>query len=186
MELEDKLISATNKTFGKFTELLAKVDPVAALVVTGAVGAVAVTVNFGAEYLHQQEIFREGGIEALKAYHAQGASGTLDFIAKGISNALPSATQNRLALSTLGTFTVPVIASVSTLIAGRFQKLKQEIKTLEQGGRQDKTLEAESDRPRGATRISASERFNMSIDSLSRKITEVQHQEESQKSGPKL
>jgi hypothetical protein len=190
MELEEKLIEATSKTFSKFTELLAKVDPVAALLFTGAAITPVIGSAFVVEMLHQQEILRSGGVEAFKAYNALSANGAVDFVAKGVAGVLPSEAQNTLGKSMLAMVVLPLTACVSTFAAGRFQSLKDEIRTLEQGGRNiDPSRISRVTYPvrdTCATKLSGPERFDQSWEALSRKIEMIQSAEAvQQRTGPK-
>ncbi|MDU4254572.1 hypothetical protein [Pseudomonas sp.] len=186
MELEDKLIQATSKTFGKFAELLAKVDPIGAFVVTGAVIAPVVCYAVGVEVLHQREVFEYGGRAALDAYREATHLKTLDFVALAVADALPSASANLVGKSMLAIATLPLTACLSVLTAGKFQNLKKEIATLEQGGRDiDRSLNRQVEYPvreSCATRLSNVERFDRSFEALSRKIVAVQDQEAAQAS----
>lgn len=192
MELEEKLIQATSKTFGKFCEQLAKVDPVAALLITGAAITPVMGSAFVVELLHQQELYRAGGVEAVNAYTSLGAKSSLDFMLKGMASALPSDAQNTMGKSMLAMLTLPLTACVATFAAGKFKSLKDEIKTLEQGGRNIDPIHINRVtypvRDTCATRISGAERFDQSLEALSRKIEAVQNMEASQPqfhAGPK-
>lgn len=184
MELEDKLIQATSKTFGKFCEQLAKVDPVAALMVTGAAIVPVMGGAFVVELLHQQELYRAGGMEAVNTYNALGAKGAVEFITKGVAGILPSDAQNTIGQSMLAMVVLPLTACMATFTAGKFQNLKDEIKSLEQGGRNIDPSQARRVeypvRETCATRMSNTERFDKSLDALSRKIEEVQGLEAAQ------
>lgn len=193
MELEDKLIQITSKTFSKFCEQLAKIDPVAALMITGAAITPVMAGAFGVELLHQQELYRAGGMEAVTAYQALTPKSAIDFVAMAVADGLPSTAQNVLGKTMLALATLPLTASLATLAAGKFQNLKNEIATLEQGGRnidrhQIKTVTYPV-RDTCATRLSNAERFDRSLDALSRKIEDIQKQEASQAAttpGPRL
>lgn len=181
MELEEKLIQATSKTFGKFSEQLAKVDPVAALLITGAAIVPVIGGAFYSEYLAMQEIYRTAGPQALDAYQAMAPKGVVELVTKGVANELASPAQNTIGKATLAILTLPLTACMATLTAGKFQSLKNEIKVLEQGGRnidssQIRRVEYPA-RETCATRISNSDRFDQSLDALSRKIEEIQNSE---------
>lgn len=192
MELEEKLIQASSKIFEKFCTQLAKVDPVAALLVTGAAITPVMGSAFAVELLNQQEILRSSGIEALKAYSALGANGAFEFMAQGVAGNLPSEAQNTMGKAILAMITLPLTACAATFAAGRFQSLKDEIKTLEQGGRNIEPSQIRRvvypARDTCATRISGPERFDQSLEALSRKIEAVQNMEATQlqKAGPNL
>lgn len=190
MELEEKLVQATSKTFSKFTELLAKVDPVAALLITGAAIVPVIGSAFVVEMLNQQELLRSSGVEAVKAYNAMGAKGAIDLVAKGVAGLLPSEALNTIGQGVLAMVVLPLTACVSTLVAGRFQSLKDEIRTLEQGGRNIEPSQIKRVSYQGretcATKLSAPERFDQSIEALSRKIEMIQNTEMAQQpKGPK-
>lgn len=190
MELEEKLIAVSSKIFEKFCKQLAKVDPVAALMVTGAAITPVMASAFVVELLNQQELLRSSGIEAVKAYSALGANSAFDFIAKGVAGSLPSDAQNTMGKSIFAAITLPLTACAATFAAGRFQSLKDEIKTLEQGGRDIDPRQIRRVvypvRDTCATRISAPERFDSSLEALSRKIEAIQNMEASQRHvGPK-
>jgi len=184
MELEEKLIQATSKTFAKFAEQLAKVDPVAALLVTSAAIVPVIGDAFYSEYLAMQEIYRSAGPQALDAYNAMAPKGVSELISKGVAGELASPAQNTIGKATLALLTLPLTACLATLTAGKFQSLKDEIRTLEQGGRNidpDTVRRVEYPaRETCATRISNTERFDRSLDALSRKIEEIQNREASQ------
>src|SRR5690606_10180538 len=155
-----------------------------ALLVTGAAIVPVIGGAFYSEYLTMQEIYRSGGPEALEAYHAMGPQGVSELIIKGVAGELPSPAQNTIGKATLAMLTLPLTACLATLTAGKFQNLKDEIKLLEQGGRNiDPAAVRRVEYPARATcatRLSNTERFDRSLDALSRKIEEIQNQEASQ------
>ena len=73
MELEEEIIKLTSKTFGKFCEKLAKVDPVAALVVTASAITPVMLGAMAVELLNQKEIYTAGGLPALNAHLKAGS-----------------------------------------------------------------------------------------------------------------
>jgi len=188
MELEEEIIKATSRTFSKFCEKLSKVDPVAALVVTAAAITPVMLGAMAVELLNQKEIYSAGGMAALNAHLAQANGGIVNFLALSVADALPSASMNWVGKSTLALITLPLTASMGALAAGKFQNLKKEIETLEQGGRQiDRSRIKTVDYPARetcATKISNVERFDQSLDALSRKIVSIQDQEAAQASTP--
>ncbi|MBA1280319.1 hypothetical protein [Stutzerimonas stutzeri] len=193
MELEEKLIQATSKTFAKFSEQLAKIDPVAALLVTGAAIVPVMGGAFYSEYLTMQEIYRSAGPQALDAYNALAPKGVAELVTKGMADELASTAQNIIGKSTLAILTLPLTACLATLTAGKFQSLKEEIKVLEQGGRNiDPRMIKRVEYPirdTCATRTTNAERFDKSFDALSRKIEEIQNSEAAHAQrapGPKL
>lgn len=188
MELEEKIIELTSKTFSKFCEKLAKVDPVAALVVTGAAISPVLVGAMAVELLNQKEIYNAGGMPALNEHLAHAKAGIVNFMALSVADALPTASMNWVGKSTLALITLPLAASLSTLAAGKFQNLKKEIETLEQGGRQiDRSRIKPVEYPvrdTCATKLSNSERFDRSMEALSRKIVAIQDQEAAQANTP--
>jgi hypothetical protein len=188
MELEEKIIELTSKTFSKFCEKLAKVDPVAALVVTASAITPVMLGSLAVELLNQKEIYNAGGLPALNAHLAHAQVGIVNFMALSVADALPTASMNWVGKSTLALITLPLAASLGALAAGKFQNLKKEIETLEQGGRQIdrdriKTVEYPV-RDTCATKLSNSERFDRSMEALSRKIVAIQDQEAAQANTP--
>ncbi|MBC7198273.1 MAG: hypothetical protein H5U32_03390 [Pseudomonas balearica] len=188
MELEEKIIELTSKTFSKFCEKLATVDPVAALFVTASAITPVMLGAMAVELLHQKEIYSAGGMSAVNAYLAHVPDGIVNFVAMSVADALPTESMNWVGKSTLALITLPLAASLGALAAGKFQNLKKEIETLEQGGRQIdrnriKTVEYPA-RNTCATRLSNSERFDRSMDALSRKIVAIQDQEAAQANTP--
>ncbi|HBO7832415.1 TPA: hypothetical protein L5A09_006563 [Pseudomonas aeruginosa] len=188
MELEEEIIKLTSKTFGKFCEKLAKVDPVAALVVTASAITPVMLGAMAVELLNQKEIYTAGGLPALNAHLAHAQVGIVNFMALSVADALPTASMNWVGKSTLALITLPLAASLGALAAGKFQNLKKEIETLEQGGRQiDRSRIKPVEYPvrdTCATKLSNSERFDRSMEALSRKIVAIQDQEAAQANTP--
>lgn len=188
MELEEEIIKLTSKTFGKFCEKLAKVDPVAALVVTASAITPVMLGAMAVELLNQKEIYTAGGSVALNAHLAHAKGGLVNFMALSVADALPTASMNLLGKSTLALITLPLTASLGALAAGKFQNLKKEIETLEKGGRKidrDRIKPVEYPvRDTCATKLSNAERFDRSMDALSRKIVAIQDQEAVQGNTP--
>jgi len=182
MEIEQKLIDATSKTFAAFSRQLAKVDPVAALLVTGAAITPVMIGAFSVELLHQQELYRTAGMDAVTAYQALSPKEPIAFLATGITNGLPTTAQNVLAKSMAALATLPLTACIATLVAGKFENLKKEIATLQQGGREVNSDQVQRvsypTRETCATRTPESEFFGRSLEAMSRKIEEIQSKEE--------
>ena len=188
MELEEKIIELTSKTFSKFCEKLGQVDPMAALVFTSAVITPITLGSMAVELLNQREIFSAGGLSALTSYLEHAQVGFVNFLALSVADALPSQSMNWVGKSTLALITLPLAASLSTLAAGKFHNLKREIQTLEQGGRKlDHQRISRVEYPvrdTCATKLTNSERFDRSLDALSRKIVAIQDQEAAQVNTP--
>lgn len=184
MSLDEKLSQAVNKTFGKFCDMLAKIDPATALIVTAGVTGTALGGTIGMEMLHQREVFLNGGLEALNAYMSQAQVGGFNFIALSMANALPSETMNHVGQALAAAAVLPITAFVSTMTAGVVKGLKDEIATLEQGGRQVERRQTRTPdhpvRDTCATKLSTSEMFGRSLEAFSRSIETIQQEEDKQ------
>ena len=113
--------------FARFTEKLAKVKLVDALLIPAAVGAAVVLAGAGVEVHGQNALLQHGGFPALDAYQHAMAAVQLpfrDWMQQGLSGTLPSFGDNTEVRGIALTAVAPVVGAVSVLLARGFGKLK--------------------------------------------------------------
>lgn len=148
IDIDAHLRIRTDSTFKQFAKGLSNVHPIAAGV--GVAAAIAPILVYAGvmEVNHLQNIFRDLGPDAYRAYRDSQPDSTLGFLGHAIAGTLPSEWQNLTGRAGVAISTLPAMTSVAVHLTQTFGKLRAQIDALQRGEPEPRPAGV-----RGATRV---------------------------------